>query len=208
MRSLFIVTIVVVVAMTFSISGCAPREIAQAPGEPVETQPPITQVQPYIEVRGDDRQQVETPEVTVTKEIPREDIVERRLMQVHPVDPEPLVKELQINIQDVLFDFDRYDIRDDAKPVLKELAATLLNNRNIKIIIEGHADNRGTNEYNFGLGDRRANSVREYLIVFGISSGRIETISYGEERPVCNEQTEECWAKNRRAHFVLIDGGR
>ena len=73
-----------------------------------------------------------------------------------------------------------------------------------KILIEGHCDDRGTNEYNLALGDRRAKSVRDYLVALGIASNRIETISYGEEEPLCTDQTEECWAKNRRAHFIIL----
>ncbi|TAN42967.1 MAG: peptidoglycan-associated lipoprotein Pal [Nitrospirae bacterium] len=113
------------------------------------------------------------------------------------------MSELQSRLKDVYFDFDRYDIRDDAKPVLKEASAGLMKNREVKVIIEGHCDERGTNEYNLGLGDRRANAVKDYLLSLGIPAGKIETVSYGEEKPVCNEATEECWAKNRRAHFVL-----
>lgn len=192
MRHLFIITVFVVGAL--SIIGCAPKKIAPAPDKPVITQPPVTQIQPetkapeteMAEIKKNDRQKIEPHETITTKELP--------------------IEELQMNIRDVLFDFDRYDIRDDAKPALRELAAILSNNRDIKVIIEGHADDRGTNEYNLALGDRRANSVREYLVILGVLSGRIETISFGEEKPICNEQTEECWAKNRRAHFVLIRG--
>ena len=71
-------------------------------------------------------------------------------------------------------------------------------------MVEGHCDERGTNEYNLALGDRRSRAVRDYLVALGIGSNRIETISYGEEKPVCAEKTEECWAKNRRAHFVVL----
>lgn len=92
--------------------------------------------------------------------------------------------------------------------MLKEVSTILSRNKNIKVIIEGHCDERGTNEYNLGLGDRRANSAKEYLISLGIPSNKIETISYGEEKPICTEQTEDCWAKNRRAHFVFIEEGK
>jgi len=70
--------------------------------------------------------------------------------------------------------------------------------------IEGHCDERGTNEYNLALGDRRAKAVKDYLVSLGVPSSRIETISYGEEKPLCSAQNEDCWAKNRRAHFVLL----
>ena len=71
------------------------------------------------------------------------------------------------------------------------------------MLIEGHCDERGTNEYNLALGERRAKSTMNYLVSQGIQASRITIISYGEERPVCTEKTEECWAKNRRAHFLV-----
>jgi len=78
-----------------------------------------------------------------------------------------------------------------------------------RLSLEGHCDERGTNEYNLALGDRRAKAVKDYLVSLGVASGRIDVISYGEEKPVCKEQSEDCWAKNRRAHFiVLIKAGK
>jgi len=97
-----------------------------------------------------------------------------------------------------------YDIRPDAKPILQAIASWLLKNTSANILIEGHCDERGTNEYNLALGDRRAKAARDYLIALGIASDRIEMLSYGEEKPLCTETTEECWAKNRRAHFVIL----
>jgi peptidoglycan-associated lipoprotein len=104
---------------------------------------------------------------------------------------------------DIYFDFDMYNIKDDAKPTLRELADWLSQN-NAKVIVEGHCDERGTNEYNLGLGDRRANSTKQYLVASGVSTNKVETISYGEEKPQCTEKTSSCWSKNRRAHFVVL----
>lgn len=109
-------------------------------------------------------------------------------------------------LKDIHFDFDKYDIREDAKPVLKAVADYLIKNNPEKLVIEGHCDERGTNEYNLALGDRRAKATMGYLVAAGIASSRIETISYGEEKPLCKEQTEECWAKNRRSHFIAAKG--
>jgi len=106
--------------------------------------------------------------------------------------------------QNIYFDYDRYEIRSDAKSVLVRICSWLLNNSLAKVLIEGHCDERGTTEYNLVLGDRRAKTVRDYLFAFGIGSERIETISYGEERPVSFEKTEEGWQKNRRAQFVVL----
>lgn len=190
------VAIFIILAIT-SINGCAQRKIAWAP-----EQPPA---QPEI-MKTEDKKT--TADTAATKELPKESITEKQLPKSQPSDVQPELKELQTLIQDIHFDYDRYDIRDDAIPVLKEVSAILSRNKNIKVIIEGHCDERGTNEYNLGLGDRRANSAREFLISLGIPSNKIETISYGEEKPLCEDQTEECWAKNRRAHFVFVEGGR
>ncbi|MEW6377215.1 MAG: peptidoglycan-associated lipoprotein Pal [Thermodesulfobacteriota bacterium] len=107
-------------------------------------------------------------------------------------------------LKDIHFDFDKYDIRPGDAAILKENAALLLKFPQGKIQIEGHCDERGTVEYNLALGERRANSTQKYLISLGISPDRISTISYGEERPVDPIHNEEAWAKNRRAHFVIL----
>jgi peptidoglycan-associated lipoprotein len=106
-------------------------------------------------------------------------------------------------LRDVAFDFDRYDIRPDIREILKGHAGWLKGNPQVGIKIEGHCDDRGSNEYNLALGAKRAESVKRYLIDLGISPNRLSTISYGEEIPMCKERNESCWAKNRRAHFVV-----
>jgi len=103
---------------------------------------------------------------------------------------------------DIHFDFDRYDIKEGDKPTLKKIADFLIQNPGVSIRIEGHCDERGTNEYNLGLGDRRANAAKSYLMSLGVPSSRLQTISYGEERPLCTESNEACWQQNRRAHFT------
>ena len=114
-------------------------------------------------------------------------------------------KRISEILKDIYFDFDKYDVRDDAKPVLRFLADYLIKNTSESILMEGHCDERGTNEYNLALGEKRALSAKKYLLSFGVSSSRLETISYGEEKPLCAEKTENCWAKNRRAHFVISE---
>ncbi len=105
-------------------------------------------------------------------------------------------------LQPVYFDFDRSFIRDDARSVMKANAEWLKANPTAKIKIEGNCDERGTKEYNQALGQRRASSAKKYLIDLGIAAKRISLISYGKEKPVCNEQSEECWQKNRRDDLV------
>jgi len=106
-------------------------------------------------------------------------------------------------LRDVHFDFDRYDIRGQDKPILDENVKWLKSNPNALLLIEGHCDERGTNEYNLALGERRAKATRDYLVSVGIDGSRITVISYGEERPLCNDRTEACWNQNRRAHFLV-----
>ena len=107
-------------------------------------------------------------------------------------------------LKDIYFDFDKYDIRPQDASVLKENAALLMKYPNVKIQIEGHCDERGTIEYNLALGERRANNCKNYLISLGIPGNRISAISYGKERPVDPGHNEEAWAKNRRAHTVIL----
>ena len=107
------------------------------------------------------------------------------------------------NLRDVYFDFDKYDIRPPDAKTLDANASWLKSNPNHLVLIEGHCDERGTNEYNLALGERRAKSTMNYLVSQGVQASRITIISYGEERPVCAQKTEECWAQNRRAHFLV-----
>ena len=104
-------------------------------------------------------------------------------------------------LKEVYFDFDKYDIRPGDAKILDSNATWLKGNNNL-VLIEGHCDERGTNEYNLALGERRAKATMNYLVSQGVQAGRITIISYGEERPICTEHNEACWAKNRRAHFL------
>jgi peptidoglycan-associated lipoprotein len=106
------------------------------------------------------------------------------------------------NVKDVFFDYDKYDIRADQVPQLAASARFLAQHPNMHLLIEGHCDERGSTEYNLGLGDNRANAVKEALIRAGVSADRVRTISYGKEKPFCTESNEQCWQQNRRGHFV------
>ena len=109
------------------------------------------------------------------------------------------------SLQDAYFDYDRSDIRADARDVLGNDAAAiksiLTDFPNISIVVEGHCDERGQADYNLGLGDRRGQAAKDFLVNLGIPAERLKTISYGKERPVCTETNESCWQRNRRAHF-------
>jgi peptidoglycan-associated lipoprotein len=120
-----------------------------------------------------------------------------------PIVTETLEQGFAKNVRDVYFDYDKSDIRDDQKSTLSDAASFLKTNSGIKFSIEGHCDERGSEEYNLGLGDRRANAVKNYLVSLGIDAGRMNSISFGKERPDCREATEDCYQKNRRGHFVM-----
>ncbi len=106
-------------------------------------------------------------------------------------------------LRPIYFDFDKSNIRDDARAVMKENAAYLKAHSSVKVLIEGNGDERGTIEYNQALGQRRAASAKKYFADLGISGKRVQLISYGKEKPVCTQSTEECWQKNRRDDLVV-----
>jgi len=107
------------------------------------------------------------------------------------------------NVKDVFFDYDKYDIRVDQVPQFAASARFLAQHPNMRLLIEGHCDERGSTEYNLGLGDNRANSVKEALVRAGVSADRVKTMSFGKEKPFCTESNEQCWQQNRRGHFVF-----
>lgn len=123
---------------------------------------------------------------------------EKETEPIEPIEPKESIK-----LERIHFDFDKYNLRPDAVEVLTRNAEVLLVHPEIKIVIEGHCDERGTDEYNLALGERRAAAARDFLVRFGIDKSRISTVSYGEERPLDPQSNEEAWAKNRRAEFVI-----
>ncbi len=119
------------------------------------------------------------------------------------------IQDFVINVGDrVYFDFDQYDIRSDAQPVLDAQAGWLVRYSNVVVRIEGNADERGTREYNLALGARRANSVREYLVSRGVSPSRISTVSFGKERPIDPGTSEDAYQRNRNGHTAITGGTR
>ena len=124
-----------------------------------------------------------------------------------PPPPPDISKLVSEATDDAYFDYDKSDIRPDAEAALRKNAGALKNifkeHSSANIVVEGHCDERGTNEYNLALGDTRSSTVREYLISLGIDAGRIATVSRGEEAPFCSESDEACWSQNRRAQLVV-----
>ncbi len=138
--------------------------------------------------------------------------VERQAPMEPPMRSGPLPGSVQDFVisagERVYFDTDQYSIRADAQPVLAAQAAWLNRYPSVQVRIEGNADERGTREYNFALGARRANAVKEFLTGHGVSSGRITTVSYGKDRPIDGGDGEDAWRHNRNAHTAIIAGAR
>ena len=117
--------------------------------------------------------------------------------------PESDLNELFLReVRDAYFDFNKADIRPDAREALTKTADFLRNYPQIRVTVEGHCDERGSTEYNLALGDRRASAVKQYLVSLGISADRMSTVSFGKEKPFCTEHNETCWQQNRRGHLV------
>jgi peptidoglycan-associated lipoprotein len=167
---------VLVVGALFVLAGCAGKETVEE--EPI-IEPDVTE--PTDALTGEDIRLVEQPE----------DIIY--------IEPETTTFE------DIHFDFDQYRVRPVDEPTLQRIGSWLKDNVEVRVLIEGHCDERGTNEYNMALGEQRALAARRYLIGLGVSAERLSTISYGEERPVDWRSTEDAWAKNRRSHFVVSE---
>ncbi len=147
----------------------------------------------HLVAKGAGGTQEATARVTVTQPPP-------------PVTPQAQATDEDLfnrNIKDAFFDYDKSDIRADAQQALSADAAFLKAHPNIHFTIEGHCDERGSTEYNLGLGDNRATSAKNFLVQQGVAADRIRTISYGKEKPFCSEHNEQCWQENRRAHLVF-----
>ncbi|MGH9560878.1 MAG: peptidoglycan-associated lipoprotein Pal [Terracidiphilus sp.] len=112
-------------------------------------------------------------------------------------------QEFKAHVQDVFFDYDNYDVRADAQSVLAKDADYLLQNPNIKVVIGGYCDERGSDEYNLALGQNRADAAKNALVTAGVANNRIRVVSYGKEKPFCTESNEQCWQLNRRAGFAI-----
>lgn len=152
-------------------------------------------------------------DVPVPVEAPEVPKIEKPAQEVKPTPPpKPAVEKpkplptFDVNdhpLQDVYFEFDKFDLTADSRAALQRYAEVLKTNGDIQVLIEGHCDERGTEEYNIGLGEKRAQAVHDYLVNLGVTASRLKTISYGESRPKVDGSDEEAWAQNRRAHFLL-----
>jgi peptidoglycan-associated lipoprotein len=180
---------IVVLCFGVMLSGCPKKTV-------VKEEPSVKSAE-ELEARKDAKEADKIKEEEVKKEF------EKSLVAQKTPGIEGVVIESKM-IKDIHFDFDKYNIRPEEAEVLRENSALLRKYPVMKFQVEGHCDERGTGEYNLALGERRANSIKSYLVSLGIEPGRIATISYGEERPFDQRHTEEAWAKNRRGHFVIL----
>jgi len=166
----------------------------------------------FIFMSGCAKEQVVKDEVLVTEEEKAADTVteEREALLKEEEEARAALEERELVIQeaaafgDIRFDFDKYDLRPEAREIIREHADWLLKHTEFEVIIEGHCDERGSGEYNLALGERRAGAARDYLVTLGVDNGRLTTISYGEELPLDPSHSEEAWTKNRRDHFVVV----
>ena len=188
------VILILAFLVTFSVSSCAKKKIS--------SESATTTAEEDAQRRADER--ARQKELERQKGLEEEDLGDERISEEMAEQRTASAKSIFEN-EDVYFEFDSIRLAPDAQEILVKKAKWLRANPAAKIIIEGHCDNRGTNEYNLALGEGRAESARAFLVDLGIDGSRQDTISYGEERPMERVQSEEGWAKNRRAHFRIIE---
>ena len=186
--------LVLALLVTFSVSSCAKKKISSEPATTTSEEDAQRRADEEARQKELERQRA-LEEEDLSDEKLSEEMTEQRTMSAKSV----------FENEDVYFEFDSIRLAPEAQEILTQKAAWLRANPTAKITIEGHCDNRGTTEYNLALGEGRAQSVSSFLADLGIDSSRLNTISYGEERPIDHAQTEAGWARNRRAHFVIIE---
>jgi len=175
-------------ATSVSIDG-----IGEVPTSGVRTVTPTTSTSYHLVARGEGGSADATARVTVNAP---------PVVQV-PVATPNEGDDSKLDIQDIFFDYDTYDIRADAQAVLAKDASILASHPNVKVVIGGYCDERGSNEYNLALGQNRADAAKNALITAGVAATRIRVVSYGKEKPFCSESTESCWQQNRRDGFTV-----
>lgn len=175
--------------MTFLLISCGAMKNTQTAGVP--------------DMEGTKTEIVDEKEIAAAEEARAwEKVWERALTEGEGVKASANAKS---DVNDILFDYDRYSIRQDARPALNAAGSYLKKKRAVNVVIEGHGDERGTNEYNLALGEKRAKATKRYLQSLGISSSRVSTVTYGEEKPLCSNSVESCWQRNRRSSIKLSD---
>lgn len=198
-RHLFPLLIILVAALVLS-TGCTKKTVAPPSGSETE-------------ISAEERARL--AEEKRQEEMKRQAMEERRLQEERMAREQAMAEESQEQryqevIDDILastiyFDFDSYELKPDARSALQKISRHLKEHTDLRLVIEGHTDERGTAEYNLALGERRARAAYEFLILLGVDSTRMQIISYGEERPADPASTESAWALNRRAEFKILE---
>jgi peptidoglycan-associated lipoprotein len=186
--------LVLALLVAFSVSSCAKKKISSEPATTTSEE----------EAQRRAEEEARQKELERQRALEEEELGDEKLSEEMTEQRTGSAKSIFEN-EDVYFEFDSIRLGPEAQEILARKAAWLRANPTAEITIEGHCDNRGTTEYNLALGEGRAQSVSAFLVDLGIDSSRLNTISYGEERPIDHAQTEEGWARNRRAHFVIIE---
>lgn len=190
-------SLALVIALLMLAASCQKQKIASQPAT----------------TAAEEEAQRKAEEEARQRELEKQKAIEEETLKAESIKQAGLSKEMEeerkrteravfVN-EDIMFEFDSIRLSSEAQEILRKKAQWLKANPRETVTIEGHCDNRGTNEYNLALGDRRAHSAKIFLVDLGIEEERLEIISYGEERPLDSAETEEAWAKNRRAHFVI-----
>jgi peptidoglycan-associated lipoprotein len=187
-RNMKVMAIAVLIAVA-TIAGCSRRTPPPAPPPPAPPPPPVVQPAPPPPPPPQ-------PKPTPPPPAPAP-LTEEQIYQKTPLD------ELSRQLSEVRFDYDQFSIRDDQRPALQKNADWMRKWSTSRVQVEGHADARGTNEYNLALGERRANAVRDYKVGLGIAAERITVVSRGEESPACADDSDACHAQNRRGRFAV-----
>jgi len=181
MKKVIIFSLVLMLAFAFFVS--CKKKVEQAPPPP-----PQVKEQPRLE-------KVEKPPVVKKPQLSEEELFMRKSL-------EEINAEKPLDL--IFFDFDKYFIREEAKPVLEKNVNWLMKFKTAQILIEGHCDERGTEQYNLALGEKRAQATKDYMVSLGVSGNRVKIVSYGKSQPMDPGHNEAAWDKNRRAHFVII----
>jgi peptidoglycan-associated lipoprotein len=178
---------VIALVMVIGLAGCAKKVPPPPPPPPA---PPVVAAPPPAPPPAP----APTPPPAPPRALTEDEVFARKTV-------EQLNAEMPL--ADVMFEYDQSSIREDQRQALQRNADYLRRWPTVRVSVEGHADSRGTNEYNLALGERRANAVKEYLVGLGVTTDRMVVVSKGEETPVCTEETEACFPRNRRGHFVI-----
>ena len=182
----YVSSIAITLVMVIAVTGCAKKVPPPAPPPPAPPAAPAPPPPP-------------PPRPAPAPQPPPRQLTEDEIFAQKTVDQ----LNAEMPLADVYFDLDKSDIREDQRATLQKNADWLRRWTSVKVRIEGNTDSRGTNEYNLALGDRRGNAVKMYLSTLGIADNRLEVTSKGEENPVCTDENEACWQRNRRDHFVI-----